>query len=79
MTMIADYPTKKAFKEAVATLQGKVELEDPAAMREWLKYGCQHITLGMMKGGDLITVANQPKRSWFTQVVRTATGEFKVS
>lgn len=79
MTMIVQYPTKKAFKEAVAADPSAVGLEDPAMMTERLQYNCRRFPITLMKHGDSITVTNHPKRSWFAAVLRNADGSFRVS
>lgn len=78
MTMIVQYPTKKAFKEAVAADPRAVSVEDPSLMPSWCKYG-PSFTLDTLRVGDSITVTNHPKRSWFAQVTRESELAFKVS
>lgn len=64
MTLIAEYPTKKAFKEAVKTDPSKVLIIapglHPASEGGYLSE--------VMKLHDSITLTNHPKRSWFAQV-----------
>jgi len=79
MTMIADYPTKKAFKEAVAADPSKVYIEDPAIMKEWQVFGVSSFTLNRLQPSQSITVTNHPKRSWFAEVKCTGDGVYKVS
>ena len=79
MTMISFYPTKKAFKEAVAADSSTVQIEDPSLMKEWRKYGSNYFTLAVMKPGDSFTVTNHPKRSWFAEVKCTGDGVYKVN
>lgn len=79
MTMIVDYPTKKALKEAVANGPEYVQVIDPSLMPEWRKYGATQFSLDAMKAGDSIVVTNHPKRSWFAEIVCKGNGVFKVS
>lgn len=78
MTMIAQYPTKKAFKEAVAADPSKVLITDPALMPEWRQFGCEQFTLDRVQVTQHFTVTNHPKRSWFAEVRCTGDGQYKV-
>jgi hypothetical protein len=55
-----------------------VRITDPALSPAWLKYNTRYFPLTMMLAGDLITVTNDPKRSWFAEVTRHADGSFLV-
>ena len=77
MTMIADYPTKKALREAIAADPAAVQITDPAIMPEWRKFGTR-FSLDHLEAGDEIVCTNHPKRSWFAQVKCLGGGRFKV-
>lgn len=64
MTLIVQYKTKKAFKEAVKDDPTKVYIEAPG-----LHSPAEEGFLSeVMKINDHITVTNHPKRSWFASV-----------
>ena len=79
MTMIAAYPTKKAFKEAVAADPSKVIITDPALMPEWRQFGTDMFRLSQVQPSQRFTVTNHPKRSWFAGVQCIGDGVYKVS
>ena len=80
MTMIVrGYATKKALKEAVKADPCSIRVEDPAVMKEWLKYGYSDFTLDYMKAGDSFCCTNHPKRSWFAEIKCLGNGKYKVS
>lgn len=79
MTMIADYPTKKAFKEAIAADPGKVYITDPALMQEWLKFGVTQFTVAQLQPSQSFIVTNHPKRSWFATVQCIGDNKFRVA
>lgn len=79
MTMIVQYPTKKAFKAAVAKNPCEVIVQDPALMPEWLPTGYANFSLDVLKPGQHICVTNHPKRSWFAVIERQGEGKFKIS
>lgn len=70
MTMIVQYLTKKALKEAADTFPEAIRVQDPALLDSWLTYGKEYFSLREMKIGDVITVTNHPKRSWFATILR---------
>lgn len=72
MTAITDYPTKKAFREAVAANPRQVLIEDPSIVDPWKG----NIEDALTRKGDVF-VTNHPKRSWFAHVTRT-NGAIKV-
>lgn len=65
MTCIADYKTKKAFKEAVAAGADHVRIEDPSIVAPFVGRLTSHPDI---RAGRVITVTNHPKRSWFASV-----------
>lgn len=74
MTCIVNYPTKKAFKDAVIAKDGRVPLSDPSyvdpfygTLREYLE----------RRGNCVVT--NHPKRSWYASVKADGKGGFKIS
>lgn len=71
MTCIANYKTKKAFKEAVAN--GRVVIEDPSIFAPF--YGT---LASYMETHSLCTVTNHPKRSWYASVTMDGAGRIKV-
>lgn len=75
MTMIVQFPTKKALKEMAASEPALVHVQDPSFFDK--PYG-EYFRLDVMKVGSKIVVTNHPKRSWFAQIERTDKG-FKVT
>ena len=73
MTCIVEFPSKKAFKEAVADEPVHVHVYDPSIFNE------RRFNLTDMAIGETIYVTNHPKRSWFAQVRRTGSEAWKVS
>jgi hypothetical protein len=71
MTCIVQFPTKKAFKERVMSDPGRVYIEDPSIFQPRYFHAVD------MAVWQREVVTNHPKRSWFAQITRTATG-FKV-
>lgn len=74
MTCIVNYPTKKAFKEAVIAREGRVALTDPSfvasfsgSLREYMETRAS------------CTVTNHPKRSWFASVKKDGKGGYKIT
>lgn len=65
MTHIANYPTKKAFKEAVKANPEKVYLDDPSMFDPV----SGSVAVVMARKG-MVTVTNHPKRSWFACIKR---------
>tara|TARA_Y100000034_G_C6610457_1_gene265848 strand:- start:116 stop:436 length:321 start_codon:yes stop_codon:yes gene_type:complete len=63
MTCIAQFATKKAFKEAVENDPNDVIVEDPSIFNPF--HGS--LTLLLERVGDIV-VTNHPKRSWFASV-----------
>lgn len=72
MTCIVSYPSKKAFREAVATDPSTVRIEDPSIINP------RSYTIDQLKEGEVIFVTNHPRRSWFANVKRSG-GKLKVS
>ena len=66
MTHISSYPTKKAFKEAVARDLRAVYVDDPSIFNPRSGSVADVLTAGEF------TVTNHPKRSWFARVYRKA-------
>ena len=64
MTHIVNYPTKKAFKEAVETLNGMVYCNDPSIFAG----SCSGTVKYILEQKAYFTVTNHPKRSWFAEV-----------
>ena len=64
---IADYPTKKAFREAVEspTTIGFVYLSDPAVIG-----ACSGYIEEVVDKLSHVTVTNHPKRSWYANIER---------
>lgn len=73
MTHIADYPTKKAFKEAVEATEGDVWVDDPSIFNP-----VSGFVKDVVAEHRSIVVTNHPKRSWFAEV-SLKNGEIKVS
>lgn len=73
MTHIADFPTKKAFKEAVEDTDGDVWVDDPSIFSPVSGFVKDVVT-----EGRAIVVTNHPKRSWFAEV-KLVNGQIKVS
>lgn len=67
------YPTKKAFREAVAKDPSRVYLEDPSIFNP-----CSGSVKIVTENRDSITVTNHPKRSWFA-AIRVVKGVIRVS
>lgn len=63
MTHIANYPTKKAFKEAVATNPNKVYISDPSIFDP-----VSGPIMAVVEAKGTIYVTNHPKRSWYANV-----------
>jgi len=72
MTMIVNFPTKKALKEAAAN-NTPIVVKDPALMPEWRKYG-ETFTAQLLPLGAGVCVTNHPKRSWFAEIRQTTKG-----
>jgi hypothetical protein len=72
MTCIVQLPTKKALKERLTTNPARVYIDDPSI------FNPRGFSAEEMKIGQREVVTNHPKRSWFAQIERTATG-FKVT
>lgn len=68
MTLITKYPTKKAFKEAIASNPNNVFVDDPSFFGDGF---CGSVTEAISKFG-VFTVTNHPKRSWFAEVKQTS-------
>lgn len=79
MTMITQYPTKKALTKAVATHPEAVTIQDPALRESWKQYGKEFFTLSEMEVGDSFAVTNHSKRSWFAVVRRVSLSTWMVS
>jgi hypothetical protein len=75
MTCIANFKTKKAFKEACDSSPYPY-IEDPSIFSPWDGPIDRHPALAC--DGGYITVTNHPKRSWFAMVKRSS-GGLKVS
>lgn len=73
MTHQVNYPTKKAFKEAVLANPDSVYLDDPS----FFDPVSGSVTEILNKKNKLITVTNFNKRSWFASVYYK-NGEIKV-
>ena len=65
MTCIVSYPTKKAFKAAVAAQGPAINIEDPSIFAPYYGPLSQHPDIAK---GKSICVTNHPKRSWFASV-----------
>lgn len=74
MPHICHYPTKKAFKEAVAADPSAVFVEDPSIFDPWSGSVGRHL-----RQRGPFTVTNHPKRSWFAEVKLAKNGTVKVS
>lgn len=72
MTAIADYPTKKAFREAIAANPRTVRIEDPSIIDPWIG----NIADACVRK-EAVYVTNHPKRSWFAKVT-VKNGTYKV-
>jgi hypothetical protein len=72
MTCIVELPSKKALRERIATAPERVYITDPSIFKP------RYFTASEMTIGQREVVTNHPKRSWFAQITRTATG-FKVT
>lgn len=70
-----DYPSKKAFKEAVEKDQSKVYCYDPSIFGGAVSGNPVDI---LHKTGKPFTVTNHPKRSWFAEVKNGKDGKVKV-
>ncbi len=64
MTHIVQYPTKKAFKEAIEVNPNKVYCYDPSIFEG----ACSGSPVEILKTKSYFTVTNHPKRSWFAHV-----------
>lgn len=76
MTLIVNpnkYPSKKAFKEAVASNPDNVVIEAPG-LHPSSEGG--YLTTVLQKH-DPIVVTNHPKRSWFASITIATKGKFK--
>jgi hypothetical protein len=76
MTCIVDYPTKKAFREALAVQGPALRIEDPSIYWPYCGAIAAHPDIA---AGLAITVTNHPKRSWFASVCPAGNGAIKVS
>lgn len=72
MTHIANYPTKKAFKEAVKVDPSRVYLDDPSMFNP-----VSGSVADIMGKVNMVTVTNHPKRSWFA-CIKANNGAIKV-
>lgn len=75
MTLIADYPSKKAFKEAVMIDPEQVFVTDPSFF--FPLAGTIPYVLNMNENKEF-TVTNHPRRSWFARVYINKNGIIKV-
>lgn len=66
------YPTKKALREAVAAAPQRVWIDDPSFLAP------RFFAAASIPAGRTEVVTNHPKRSWFAQVGRKASGELFV-
>lgn len=64
MTCIVNYPTKKAFREAVAANAAAVRIEDPSIVAPYIGRLIPYLTNRIS-----CVVTNHPKRSWYAEVV----------
>lgn len=67
MTCITNYPTKKAFKEAINEDASEVLIEDPSIFNPFLGSAKE-----LLEKQNSFVVTNHPKRSWFAQVTLTS-------
>jgi hypothetical protein len=67
-----DYPSKKAFKEAVKADPSRVYLDDPSMFNP-----ISGSVASIMAKTSMITVTNHPKRSWFA-CIKANNGLIKV-
>lgn len=65
MTCIVNYPTKKAFREALAVQGPALIIEDPSFFAPYYGPIVSHPDISASRS---ITVTNHPKRSWFASV-----------
>lgn len=68
------YPSKKAFREAVAAKAGAVYCDDPSIFNP-----CSGTVAEILSSRANFTVTNHPKRSWFASVAKARDGTIKVS
>jgi hypothetical protein len=73
MTWIANYPTKKAFREAIKRDPAKVQVIDPSIIGGF----AGSVELAMLTRAEF-TTTNHPKRSWFARVYRKRDGTIAV-
>ena len=73
MTWITNYPTKKAFREAVQANPEQVQVTDPSIFDPFEG----KLATAMLTRAEIV-VTNHPKRSWFAQVKRKPDGGLKV-
>lgn len=73
MTHITSHPTKKSFREAIATNPAKVYLSDPAIINP-ISGRLDHI----LAERSPVYVTNHPKRSWYAQVSLKPDGKIEV-
>lgn len=64
--------TKRELRERANVEPRNIRLDDPSIVQQ------RSFTLDQMALGQTEVVTNHPKRSWFAQITRTATG-FRVS
>lgn len=74
MTHIVNFPTKKAFREAVARDASRIWVNDPSIFPG----ACSGYLPEVIKTLGHFTCTNHPKRSWFARVSGAANGTFKV-
>ena len=70
---IANYPTKKAFKEAVANDPNSVWISDPACVDP-----CSGYLEDVLAIKGQVEVTNHPRRSWYASVTYNADGKLIV-
>jgi len=67
MTHIAQFPTKKAFREAVEKDPDKVFVTDPAVVNP-VSGRVSVVLAALASRGEGLDVTNHPKRSWYANV-----------
>lgn len=68
--MIANYKTKKQFREAVEKDASNVLIIDPSIYQP--VNGGQPFPVSALESDDKIYVTNHPKRSWYAEVYKKA-------
>jgi len=78
MTHIAQFPTKKAFKEAVEKDPDKVFISDPAVVGPVSGRVSTVLATLIARGEHHFVVTNHPRRDWYGNVKLDRSGKIVV-